>query len=53
MKQALEIVREKSNQPIKIEAQAYLKQFYESLGFKPISAEFILEGIPHIKMLYI
>lgn len=37
--------------PVKIEAQAYLKEFYLSLGFKQISDEFILEEIPHIEML--
>lgn len=37
--------------PIKIEAQAYLKDFYLSLGFRIISDTFILEGIPHIEML--
>ena len=37
--------------PIKIEAQEYLVEFYESLGFKPVSASFILEGIPHVSML--
>lgn len=36
---------------IEIEAQAYLKDFYASLGFKAISDEFILEGIPHISMI--
>lgn len=40
----------KYGRPIKIEAQAYLKDFYLSLGFKTVSEEFILEGIPHIEM---
>ena len=35
---------------IEIEAQAYLKNFYESLGFIATSEEFILEGLPHISM---
>lgn len=37
--------------PIRIEAQAYLKDFYVSLGFIPVSDEFILEDIPHIEMV--
>lgn len=41
----------KSQAPIiKIEAQAYLKNFYESLGFKACSEEFIHAGKPHINM---
>lgn len=36
---------------IEIEAQAYLKDFYTSLGFRAVSDEFILEGIPHISMV--
>lgn len=36
---------------IKLEAQSYLKEFYESLDFKAVSDEFILEDIPHIEMI--
>lgn len=50
MDKAIEIGKEQSL-PIKIEAQAYLKDFYLSLGFRQISEEFILEGIPHIEMI--
>ena len=35
---------------IKIGAQLYLKNFYESLGFQQISEEYDLDGIPHIDM---
>lgn len=35
---------------IEIEAQTYLKEFYESLGFMVCSDEFIYEGRPHISM---
>lgn len=38
--------------PIRIEAQEYLTRFYDSLGFKAISDVFILEGIPHVEMVY-
>lgn len=38
-------------QTIKISAQLYLKNFYESLGFKPVGAGYLEDGIPHIAML--
>jgi Predicted acyltransferase len=36
---------------IYIEAQTYAKGFYEQLGFRQSSEEFLEDGIPHIKML--
>ena len=36
---------------IKISAQSYLNKFYSNLGFKPIGAEYLEDGIPHIAML--
>ena len=38
---------------IDIEAQEYAKGFYESVGFKPSSDTFMLDGIPHIKMSWV
>ena len=35
---------------IRLSAQAYLKKFYESLGFSAIGDEYLDDGIPHIKM---
>lgn len=35
---------------IYIEAQSYARNFYENLGFRQISEEFLLDDIPHIKM---
>ncbi|HET9434830.1 MAG TPA: GNAT family N-acetyltransferase, partial [Chitinophagaceae bacterium] len=35
---------------ITLSAQAYLKKFYESLGFFAIGDEYLDDGIPHIKM---
>lgn len=35
---------------IKIEAQLYAKEFYERVGFKQISDDFLEDGIPHILM---
>jgi ElaA protein len=39
------------NQPIRIEAQSYLKTFYESNGFKSIGEVYDLDGIQHVEML--
>lgn len=38
-------------QPIKIGAQQYLVNFYESFGFHVISDPYIEDGIPHVEML--
>ena len=38
-------------QPIKIGAQYYLKQFYGSLGFAQVSEIYLEDGIEHIYML--
>lgn len=35
---------------IQIEAQVYARSLYEKVGFRQISAEFLEDGIPHIKM---
>ena len=35
---------------ITLGAQAYLKKFYESLGFSAIGDEYLDDGIPHVKM---
>jgi len=38
-------------QPIRIGAQLYLKDFYSSLGFVPTGGIYPEDGIPHIQML--
>lgn len=38
---------------IDIEAQADKQQFYEKLGFDPMSTPFMMEGLPHLHMRYI
>ncbi len=38
-------------QPLLIQAQAYLQDFYASFGFKPVSAVYLEDGIPHLDML--
>ena len=36
---------------IYLEAQTYAKKLYEKHGFRQISGEFSLDGIPHVKMI--
>lgn len=48
MRQAISYVRDKlTEEKIYLEAQTYAIGFYEKLGFKVISGEFLDEGIPH------
>ena len=37
---------------IKVSAQKYLRKFYEDLGFKVVTDEYLEDGIPHLGMLY-
>jgi ElaA protein len=37
--------------PIKIGAQAYLKRFYESLGFEDMNEPYLEDNIPHLIMV--
>jgi len=37
--------------PIYLEAQVYASGYYEKQGFRILSDEFILDGIPHYKMV--
>ena len=39
-------------QYIDIEAQADKQPFYEKIGFRPMSAPFMMEGLPHLHMRY-
>ena len=49
MEEAIKLAKEKSP-VIEIEAQAYLRVFYMSLGFIATSEEFMLEGRLHLSM---
>jgi ElaA protein len=52
MKKSIESTRALYPQsPIKIGAQLYLKQFYESFSFIQTSEIYMEDGIPHIEML--
>ena len=39
--------------PLYLEAQSYLHDFYESLGFQACGPEFLEDGIPHIPMQFV
>ena len=43
--------KELGEQAIKVSAQTYLIDFYNSLGFNAIDAEYLEDGIPHIGMI--
>ncbi|MCY1119174.1 GNAT family N-acetyltransferase [Bacillus safensis] len=48
---ALEKLSELGETSVKIQAQAYLKSFYESFGFKAVSDVYDEDGIPHFDMV--
>ncbi len=53
MLKAIEFIENNlSENIIKIQAQAYLLDFYSSLGFKAVSEEYLEDNIPHIDMIY-
>jgi len=53
MQKAIEFIENNlSENTIKIQAQAYLLDFYSSLGFKVVSEEYLEDNIPHIDMIY-
>ena len=37
--------------PVRLSAQAYLQNFYESLGFSMTRGPYLEDGIPHVEML--
>lgn len=52
MEKAIQHVKETFGQtPIRISAQAYLIDFYRSLGFETVSEIYLEDDIPHIEML--
>lgn len=52
MKNAIETAYQLfGQQPIRIGAQLYLQQFYESLGFVQVSEMYLEDNIPHIEMV--
>lgn len=52
MQRSIQLVRALyGDQPVKIGAQLYLKEFYSSLGFRQSSEIYLEDGIEHIEML--
>lgn len=53
MQEGIKVAREVYNaEKIYLEAQTYATKFYEKQGFHVISDEFMMDGIPHYKMLW-
>ena len=52
LSEGIRIVKEQfQTAKIYLEAQTYAKRLYEQAGFKQISEEFMIDGIPHVKMI--
>ena len=52
MNASIKVVHEHLNETkIYLSAQSYLKNFYNSLGFKQVGEGYLEDGIPHIGML--
>ncbi|MCG4722951.1 GNAT family N-acetyltransferase, partial [Alistipes putredinis] len=52
MLKAIEYIENELNETeIKISTQAYLVEFYKSLGFKEVSDIYLEDDIPHLDML--
>lgn len=53
MEEAQNYLTEKCGaEQIKISAQKYLRHFYEDLGFKVVTEEYLEDGIPHFGMMF-
>lgn len=53
MKEAIRVLnRDFRAKKIKISAQKYLQDFYEGLGFKVVTDEYLEDGIPHLGMMW-
>lgn len=51
LKEGIKVAKEKfCADKITIEAQVYARKFYENVGFRQVSEEFLEDGIPHILM---
>ena len=52
MKASIQGIKQYYNETyIKISAQAYLKSFYNNLGFQEVGEEYLEDDIPHIAMI--
>lgn len=46
------IINDLKKDTIRLSGQTYLSEFYTSLGFSKVSAEYLEDGIPHNEFLY-
>ena len=46
------ILSEWQAKEIQLQGQVYLQQFYQNLGFQPVSEAYDEDGIPHVDMKY-
>lgn len=44
------VIREKNLPKAKLNSQTYVTEFYEELGYRVVSEEFVDAGIPHVAM---
>ncbi|KRL80756.1 GNAT family N-acetyltransferase [Secundilactobacillus paracollinoides] len=52
VQETLDVIAQRfPNKPIKIQAQAYLQELYESFGFEPKSDVYLEDDIPHLDMV--
>lgn len=49
--ESIKHIAKSRHKSVRIEAQAYLLQFYEDLGFNVAGETYILDGIPHLQMV--
>lgn len=49
--EALDWIRNRNYNQVRIEAQAHLKAYYEEMGFKTASDIYDEDGIPHLQMI--
>ncbi|MFP4187336.1 MAG: GNAT family N-acetyltransferase [Acholeplasmataceae bacterium] len=47
-----DVMADIKGQPIRISGQAYLREYYERLGFRVVRGPYIEEDIPHYEMFY-
>ena len=51
-REALAFIREEfGSNTVRISAQEYILDLYQSLGFKVVSEKYLEDGIPHYEML--
>lgn len=51
VQKSLQILKENGQADVRIEAQAHLQKFYESMGFSKVGNEYDVDGIRHIQMI--